>query len=264
MKREIAVVGIIAGIAIGFGLGWFIPPLLTEPSDKPLIDQIKSRGELIVGTSADYPPFENFTWPYTGEIQGFDVNVSQLIADELGVDLVMTHMDFAQLISACRAGTIDMIAAAMTYTPERSESLAPSITYINSSNVVMVKDSSGLTAITNLTELIGVGDIGCQSGTVFQWDLEDIPGIAFTAYPSAIVLMTNLLADNVVAAYVDKATFEYYNRTEDLRIIYDSGTEPLSLWTRYGESELLYVINEVILEAYLTGAMSILIDTWFG
>ncbi|MFX0030188.1 MAG: substrate-binding periplasmic protein [Candidatus Hermodarchaeota archaeon] len=264
MKREIAVVGIIAGIAIGFGLGWFIPPLLTQPEGKPLIDQIKDRGELIVGTSADYPPFENFTWPYTGEIQGFDVNVSQWIADELGVNLVMTHIDFTQLISACKAGTIDMVAAAMTYTEERAESLAPSITYINSSNVVMVKNSSSLTTITDLTDLIGVGTIGCQSGTVFQWDLEDIPGITFTAYPSAIVLMTNLLADNVVAAYVDKATFEYYNRTENLRIIYDSGTEPLSLWTRHGEPELLYVINKVILDAYITGTMSILIDEWFG
>ena len=85
----------------------------------------------------------------------------------------------------------------------------------------MVKNSSSLTDITDLTELVGVGDIGCQSGTVFQWDLEEITGMSFTAYPSAIVLMTNLLADNVVAAYVDKATFEYYNRTEDLRIIYD-------------------------------------------
>ena len=264
MKREIAIIGIIAGIAIGFGLGWFIPPLLTQPEGKSLIDQIKDRGELIVGTSADYPPFENFTWPYTGEIQGFDVNVSRWIADELGVDLVMTHIDFAQLISACKAGTIDMIAAAMTYTEDRAESLTPSITYINSSNVVMVKNSSSLTDITDLTELVGVGDIGCQSGTVFQWDLEEITGMSFTAYPSAIVLMTNLLADNVVAAYVDKATFEFYNRTEDLRIIYDSGTEPLSLWTRHGQPELLYVMNEVILQAYITGRMYILIDSWFG
>lgn len=264
MKREIAIVGIIAALAIGFGLGWFIPPLLTAPSGKPLIDQIKSRNEFIVGTSADYPPFENFSWPYTGEIIGFDVDVSQLIADELGVTLTMTHMDFAQLISACRAGTVDMIAAAMTYTLERAESIAPSITYYNTSNVVMVKNTSPLTTITNLTELVGVGAIGCQSGTVFQWELEEIPGIVFNAYPSAIVLMTNLLADYVVAAYVDKATFEYYNRTEDLRIIYDAGIDPLSLWTRHGEPELLYVINQVIFQAYLTGTMANLTDTWFA
>ncbi|MFX1315533.1 MAG: substrate-binding periplasmic protein [Promethearchaeota archaeon] len=241
-----------------------MPPLLTAPEEKPLINRILSRGELIVGTSADYPPFENFSWPYTGEIIGFDVDVSQLIADELGVTLTMVHIEFTELIAACRAGTIDMIAAAMTYTPERAKSLAPSITYYNTSNVVMVKNTSPLTTISNLTELVGVGTIGCQSGTVFQWNLEEIPGIDFAAYPSAIVLMTNLLNDNVVAAYVDKATFEYYNRTQDLRIILDEGIEPLSLWTRHGEPELLYVINDVIFEAYLTGTMSILIDTWFA
>ncbi|MFX1411846.1 MAG: ABC transporter substrate-binding protein [Promethearchaeota archaeon] len=222
-----------------------------------------SRGELIVGTSADYPPFENFSWPYTGEIIGFDVDVSQLIADELGVTLTMTHIDFTQLIATCKAGTVDMIAAAMTYTPERAESLAPSITYITVSQVVMVKDASPLTTITNLTDLIG-HTIGCQSGTVMQDELEAIAGISVVAYPSAIVLMTNLLADNVEAAYVDEPIFNYYNRTEDLRIIYSTGSEPLALWTRHGEPELLYVMNEVIFEAYLDGTMYDLIDTWFG
>jgi len=264
MKREIAVVGIIAGIAIGFGLGWFIPPLLTEPSGKPLIDQIKSRGELIVGTSADYPPFENFTWPYTGEIQGFDVNVSQWIADELGVDLVMTHIDFTQLIPACRAGTVDMLAAALTYTEDRAKSLAPSSTYISVSQVVMVKDSSGLSTITNLTDLVGAGAIGCQTGSVMHEELLLIPGMTITALPSAILLIAALLSDSVEAAYVDEPIFTYYNKTEDLRIIYSTGSEPLSLWTRNGEPELLYVMNEVILEAYQDGTMDDLINEWFG
>jgi len=264
LKREIAIVGIIAALAIGFGLGWFIPPLLTAPSGKPLIDQIKSRNEFIVGTSADYPPFENFSWPYTGEIIGFDVDVSQLIADELGVTLTMIHIDFTQLISACRAGTVDMIAAAMTYDEERAESLAPSITYITVSQVVMVKEASGLGTITNLTELVGEGPIGCQTGTVMQDELEEIPGMVVNAYASAILLMTNLLADVVVAAYIDEPIFNYYNQTEDLRIIYSTGSEPLALWTRHEEPELLYVMNKVIFEAYQDGTMYNLMDTWFG
>lgn len=263
MKREIAIIGIVAGIAIGFSLGWFIPPLLTEPSGEPLIDQITDRGELIVGTSADYPPFENFTWPYTGEIIGFDVDVAQLIADELGVTLTMTHIDFGNLVAACRAGTIDMIAAAMTYTEARAKSLAPSTTYITVSQVVIVKDSSGLGPISSLDDLGGL-TVGCQIGTVMQDELDAVGNITVNAYASAILLMTNLLADVVVAAYVDEPIFHFYNQTEDLRIIFSTGSEPLALWTRHGEPEFLYVINEVILDAYQTGTMYTLIDDWFG
>jgi ABC-type amino acid transport substrate-binding protein len=263
LKREFVVGGIIAGLVVGFLCGWLIPPLFTAPAGKPLIDQIRARGELIVGTSADYPPFENFSWPYTGEIIGFDVNVSQLVADELGVDLHMVHMDFKNLVSACRAGTIDMIAAAMTYTEERAESLAPSITYITSSQVVIVKETSPLTTITNLTELIG-HTIGAQTGTVMYDELDDISGITLVGYPSALTLITNLLADNVEAVYVDEPIFTYYNRTEDLRIIYSTGSEPFSLWCKLGEGALIWTINQVIYNAYEDGTMYTLIDDWFG
>jgi ABC-type amino acid transport substrate-binding protein len=262
MKREFAILGIVVALGVGLLGGWFIPSPITV-TRTPLIDQIKAHGELIVGTSADYPPFENFTYPYTGEIEGFDVDVSQLIADQLGVTLTMINLDFGSLISACQAGTIDMIAAAMTYNEERAGSLAASITYITSSQVVIVKESSPLTNITSLDELGGL-NVGCQTGTVMQDELTAVGNITVTAYPSAVVLMTNLISDTIDAAYVDEPVFTSYNRTESLRIIYSTGSEPLALWTRYGEPELLYVMNNVILNAFLDGTMYNLYDKWFG
>ena len=155
MKREIAVVAMVVCLAGGFLAGWFIPPLFAPPSGE-LISKIKSRGELRVGTSTDYEPFEfdNIT---SGEIEGFDVDVSRLIADEIGVDLLMVNMDFEALISACVAGTIDMIAAALTYDPttelgqQRAKQLAPSIPYITVAQVVITLGSSSLN-INNLSD----------------------------------------------------------------------------------------------------------------
>ena len=60
MKREFAILGIIIALGIGFLGGWFVPSPITAPKPTPLIDQIVAKGELVVGTSADYPPFENF------------------------------------------------------------------------------------------------------------------------------------------------------------------------------------------------------------
>jgi len=94
--------------------------------------------------------------------------------------------------------------------------------------------------------------------------LFDVGNITVNAYPSAVVLMTNLINDVVDAAYVDEPVFTSYNITEDLRIIFSTGSEPLALWTRYGEPELLYVMNNAILTAYLDNSMFILIDKWFG
>ncbi len=54
MKREIAVIGIVICIAVGFIVGFFIPGLFT-PATTPgqtLVEEIQDRGELIVGTDA--------------------------------------------------------------------------------------------------------------------------------------------------------------------------------------------------------------------
>lgn len=264
MKREIGIIGMIICIVVGFSLGWFIPGLFTEPAPTPLIDQIQARGYIIVGTSADYPPFENKTYP-GGEIVGFDIDVSQMIADALGVTLQMQDIGFDSLIGACRAGTIDMIAAAMTYNTVRAAQLAASITYISVSQVVIVKNDSLVfpAPISNLTDLIGF-EVGCQLGTVMQTELEAIVGITVYTYASADVLIQDLNAGGIDAAYVDGPIFNAWEGTYVLRIIYSSEETPLALWTRHGEPALLYEINKVIFDSYQDGSMYTLINKWFG
>jgi ABC-type amino acid transport substrate-binding protein len=264
MKREIAVGGIVAGIVVGFLLGWIIPPLLTNPSEKPLIDQILSRGQLIVGTSADYPPFENKTYP-GGNIIGFDIDLSQWIADELSVSLLMVDIPFDSLIAACRSGTVDMIAAAMTYTEDRAKRLDPSVTYITVSQVVVVKNSSVITigSIEDLTSY----DVGVQTGTVMYEELVDLgmtPGLDLYVYDNANDLMTALDSGGVDAIYIDEPVFTAWQGTYNIKIIFSTGSEPLALWTRLGEPKLLYVMNKVILDSYLDGSMYDLINLWFG
>ncbi len=268
MKREMAVLGMVVCLAGGFLAGWFIPPLF-EPASGDLISRIQSRGELRVGTSTDYPPFEfdNIT---SGEIEGFDVDVSRLIADEIGVSLEMVNMDFDALIGACAAGTIDMIAAAMTYDPssetgqERAKQLAPSVPYVTVSQVVIVTGSSGLT-INNLTDLVGL-DVGCQSGTVMEAELAGIPGMTYTSFASALVLIQDLVSGTGIdAAYIDEPVFTSWNQTYDLKVILTTGTDPLSLWCRHEDPDLLYTINTVILTGYEpNGTIYELLDKWFG
>ncbi len=266
MKREFAVVGMIVCLAGGFLAGWFIPPLFAPPSGE-LISKIKSRGELRVGTSTDYEPFEfeNIT---SGFIEGFDVDVSRLIADEIGVDLLMVNMDFDALIGACVAGTIDMIAAAMTYDPtteigqQRAQQLAPSVPYITVAQVVITLGSSSL-SINNLTDLVG-HDVGCQTGTVFETELTDA-GVTPTGFASALLLMQDLISGTgIEAAYIDEPVFTAWNNTYDLKVILRTGTDPMSLWCRHEDPDLLYVINTVILTGYEpNGTMYDLLDKWF-
>ena len=149
MKKEAAIIGMIVCIAGGFGIGLLTGVVFLAPAPTSLLCQIQSRGYIIVGTSADYPPFEDYDVA-TGEFSGFDIDLSQMIADALGVTLEMQDMDFDALIGACAAGTIDMVAAALNPTPARLEQLAASDTYMTATQVVIVKGDSTIT-ITDLS-----------------------------------------------------------------------------------------------------------------
>jgi polar amino acid transport system substrate-binding protein len=265
IRREIAIIAIIVGIGLGILGGWFIPSPITE-TRTPLLDQIIARGELIVGTSADYPPFENKTFP-GGVIIGFDIDLSEMIADEIGVNLEMVDIPFDSLVAACGAGTIDMIAAAMTYTEDRAESLAASISYITVSQTVIAKNDSGYT-ITDITDVTSYV-VGVQTGTVMYEELGPdglgmTVGVELIVYDNANDLMVALDGGGIDMAYVDEPVYTAWSKTYALEVLYSTGSEPLALWTRYGEPEFLYEINKAIFDSYQDGSIFTLMDTWFG
>ena len=264
IKREIAIIAIVVGLGVGILGGWFIPSPIQE-TRTPLLDKIVSRGELLVGTSADYPPFENKTYP-GGVIIGFDIDVSKMIADEIGVTLQMVDIPFDSLVAACRAGTVDMIAAAMTYTEERAESIAPSTTYITVSQAVIALNTSTIT-VTNITDLADY-TVGVQTGTVMYEELGpeglEMGVDKLKVYDNANDLMVALDGGGIQLAYVDEPVYTAWANTYDIKILYKTGEEPLALWTRHGEPELLYTMNTVIFDSYQDGSMFTLLDEWFG
>ncbi|KKM86159.1 hypothetical protein LCGC14_1281830 [marine sediment metagenome] len=267
MKREIAVIGIVIGIALGFIVGFFIPGLLapaTTPG-KTLVEEIQDRGELIVGTDAPWPPFELFNTT-TSTWEGFDIDLSQMVADELGVTLIVTNIAFDDLIGACKAGTIDMIAAAMMVRHSRALELAHSVTYIRVNEVIVTKGASTLN-ITSLDDLT-TSVVGVQAGTTQYDALSDIAGftegVNLLVYPKADTLMLNLDNGVIDAAFVDEPVVSVWSKTYSLKIIFTVPAEPMALWSRWDEPELMLVINKVILEAYRDGVMDDLYEKWFG
>ena len=55
------------------------------------------------------------------KIIGFDIDIAQAIADELGVELEVVDMDFDGLIPALLTGKVDMTIAGMNPTEEENK-----------------------------------------------------------------------------------------------------------------------------------------------
>ena len=93
-------------------------------------DRVQEAGKIVVGTAADYPPFEYFVDGL--KIDGFDIALMDEIGRRLGVQIEWHNFAFDGLGGALQLKQIDAAIAAVSITPER-ESV---VDFTNGSNTV--------------------------------------------------------------------------------------------------------------------------------
>jgi polar amino acid transport system substrate-binding protein len=157
--------------------GWVIwIPAATEGPEKGLLAAIEERGTFIVGTSADYPPFEAVD--EAGEFIGFDMDLIREIGSRLGFDVEINDMAFDVLIASVQEGKIDATIAAIQYTPERDEAVDFSVpyNYIFDSFVVGADSDIVIEQAADAAPYM----VGVQTGTTHEvWMLKNLvePGL---------------------------------------------------------------------------------------
>ena len=127
-----------------------------------VLDKIQKEGKVVVGTSADYPPYEFVD--EAGNYAGFDVELMTEIAKRMGVTLQWTDMPFDSLIAAVQEGKIDMSIACFNYSEEREEEVDFSDAYYTSEDAFVV--SEGFSGSIAKPEDAANYKVGVQSGTV--------------------------------------------------------------------------------------------------
>jgi polar amino acid transport system substrate-binding protein len=173
-----------------------------EASPEPSFTTLE-EGTLQVGSCLDYPPFESVEG---GDEVGFDVDLSEAIAERLGLEVEWVRTDFDTIFTAVAGNQFDMVAAASTITEEREQVVDFSDAYYNSRQALVVNTDE--TPDVASTGDIGEGDvIGVQRGTTGKdWAEENLePQGAqvktFTAAPDAF---RDLEAGNVTAVVNDE------------------------------------------------------------
>lgn len=97
---------------------------------------VESDKTVKMGTNAAFKPFEYVDGT---EPVGFDVSMAQLVAQKMGAKLVVEDMNFDSLLSALDANVVDFVAAGMTATDERRQSVDFSDPYYSSKQVVILR-----------------------------------------------------------------------------------------------------------------------------
>ena len=99
-------------------------------------DLTKANQQLVVATNASFAPFE---YKIGDKYAGVDMEIAKLLADELGMELVIEDMEFASVVSSIGKNGVDIGMTGMTINEERKKSVNFSDSYYNAAQVLVVK-----------------------------------------------------------------------------------------------------------------------------
>lgn len=170
-------------------------------------------GVLLAGSDTAFPPFEMRA---TGNdnvngYTGFDVDLVNAVAKEMGLKFKLQPMNFDGLIPAVQVSRIDMIMSAMTITPERAKNVTFTIPYIDSNLSILSRKKDGsLTA----KDLKGK-EIGAQIGTTGLAKAKSIPGTTgVKVYQTTLDAINDLKAGRIYAVINDHPVNAYVARSD--------------------------------------------------
>lgn len=225
------------------------------------LEEIKEKGQLVVGMNAEYPPFE-WVELVDGEavVVGIDASLAQLIADEIGVELVIDNRAFDSLIPSLNSNKIDLIISGMSNTEERAKVVDFSVSYYEPVSQFAVA-SDQVDNYTSLEDFNGkkVGALLTSTQEIFL--KENMPDVELVSMSKNGDLIEGLKAKKVDAIFMSDLTLQQYltNYGDVVSIVegIDINNELLgtSVALAKGNTELLEVVDKVITEAKESGEL---------
>ena len=208
---------------------------------------------LVLGTSADYAPFE-FMYPdESGNMVygGIDVSAAQYIADEMGVELKVENMGFDYLLTSLDKGDFDIVMAAMEATPDRLENADFSDPYYTDVPPAILVKADKADQYKTLADLSGKS-VGAQAATTKLDMVNEMEGVNAVSLQSVLDLVNELVYDKVDAILVDGGVAQQYADANPDLVIAEASSElgeaaPYCVAVQKGDPKgLLPAINAAI------------------
>lgn len=224
--------------------------------------------KIVVGTNAEYEPFEYLD--EDGELQGFDIELMNAIAEQAGLEIEWVDMAFDSLIGSMEAGNVEMIAAAIGPTAEREKSCDFSDVYYSGYQSIVTTEGTEYTAFDELNgKTIAVLE-GSMSDMIASGENTDYGTVEasevkrFKNATQAIQELENGAADAVIT---DAVIAERFVAERDGVIVANEveGTGEDSVFAiKKGDTKLTEAINAALQELRDNGTYDTLYEKYFS
>ena len=222
------------------------------------------KQKIVMATNAYFPPYEF----YEGEtIVGIDAEIAAAIAEYLGMELVISDMEFDSIITAVKEGSVDFGMAGMTITEDRLKEVDFSVSYATGVQAIIVMEGSSITAVDDLF-LEGVDyKAGVQQGTTGDtyatWDLGDERVVRYSNGNNAVMALKGGSVDCVIIDNEPAKALVAAN--PGLKILEtEYSNEAYAICVNKENTELLDKINEAIYELTKDGTIPTILDKYIA
>lgn len=224
-----------------------------------------TAGKLTMSTNATFPPYESVAddgkgYEGTG-FEGIDIEIAYALAQKLGLELVVDDMEFESALSAVQTGKSDIVAAGVTVTPDRLNTMCFTDSYANGVQVVIVKEGSDIKTIDDLEGK----QIGTQRGTTgYKYCTEDYGEDSVVAFDDGATAVQNLLAGKVDCVVIDSAPAQEYVKANAGLTILDTEytNEDYAIGLGKDNTALQEALNKALAELKADGTIQSIIGKY--
>ena len=246
----------------------------TQLASNPTVDnwdKYQQQKSITVGFDNTFVPmgFEE----KNGNYAGFDIELAKYVSKKLGIQVHFQPIDWDMKETELQNGTIDAIWNGYSATDERREKVAFTIPYMQNTQILVVKKTSGIHSVEDMTGKV----LGAQNGSSGMLDFEEHPEVLKNRvkggdadqYQSVNEAIIDLKNDRIDALLIDRVYADYYLTTEGIADEYDtipSGfeSESFAVGVRPADKKLLEALNQAFKELYQEGIFQQISQKWFG
>lgn len=230
------------------------------------LDDIKKDGVLKIGVDVGYQPFEMKT--KTGKIIGFDIDMAQKLADELGVKLEILNIEWDGIIPALLANKFHIIMGGMTITEKRKKRVSFTQPYLDVGQLALVssKYKSQVREITDLNSskykiASRIGTTGEQAAKKF------FPKAKYKGYQDRETAAMDVLFGRIDAFIYDSPYINVFNTTRGKKRTFTFKKpfteEPIGWAIKKNNPKFLNKLNEFLSSVKKSSFYSQKVNYWF-
>lgn len=193
-----------------------------------------------------------------GHLLGFEVEIADALARELGVRAELVQNDWTTLVPSLERGTFDVILNGLEATPARRERIALSRPYYVFQEVLSARDTDR--RVRDLASLRGLR-VGTLANTL-AWDMLEHVGAQRVPYEGVEEPYLDLVHGRIDAVLLDDVVAERYGQKPGLHSVGNLGTGEYVVGVQRSEPDLLNAVDRALQRLERSGELQRILERW--